>query len=91
MRISLVLAGRIKLIRRFRTFRGIDLLTILAAEPSPPAEGRMALCSTPCSLAALPAELPARVPDPDRDRVVRTRLPVLAGALGQHRLGAEDG
>ena len=29
MRISLVLAGRIKLIRRFRTFRGIDLLTIL--------------------------------------------------------------
>ena len=24
----------------------------------------MALCSTPCSLAALPAELPACVPDP---------------------------
>jgi hypothetical protein len=28
------------------------------------AEGRTALCSTPCSLAALPAELPACVPDP---------------------------
>ena len=33
MRISLVLAGRIKLIRRFRTFRGIDLLTILLPSP----------------------------------------------------------
>ena len=28
---------------------------------------------------------------PNRRQVVRTRLPVLAGALGQHRRGAEDG
>jgi hypothetical protein len=35
-----------------------SFLTVGAAESSPPASGSTALCSTPCWLAGLPAELP---------------------------------
>jgi hypothetical protein len=56
----------LELVRRFRTLRRIHLLAVFfdggSSRILPPASGRIALCSTPCSLAGLPAELPLPAP-----------------------------
>jgi hypothetical protein len=69
VRISVPLAGSIKLVRRFRTFRSIDFLTVLldgwrGRLIRATRTGKNGAVLHPCWLAGLPAELPAWLPEP---------------------------
>jgi hypothetical protein len=94
IRISIPLAGRIKLVRRFRTARIIHLVPVLLDGWC----GRLLTAGTGKNGAVLDAlfargitrRIAGTLARANRRRVVWTRLPVLVGTLGQCRRSARD-
>jgi hypothetical protein len=84
----------LKLVRRFRTFRSIDFLTILLdgwrGRAFTPGRGKNGAVLHALLARSITSGIAGMVARANRRRLVRTRLSWLAGALGQYRRGAED-
>src|SRR4029077_13143546 len=95
MRISVPLAGGIKLVRRFRTFRSIDLLTVLldgwcGRLIRATRTGKNGAVLHPLLAGRIGRRIAGMVARANSRRVLWTRWPILVGILGQRRRGAKE-